>query len=186
MSDSINPRYGIVDIEIQWSNMTIGQRIKYKRELVGVTQQYMCDKTGLSKGFYSDVENDKRGISAINLKKIADALVITVDCLLKGLNETNDQNIIEVTDQVIIDPIINQHFKEIPPLDDETLNRIKNIFTYHPPKDGQTEIYNEIREYARRFAILISSRCIDSREKSIAMTKLEEVVMWANASIARN
>lgn len=32
----------------------------------------------------------------------------------------------------------------------------------------------------------IAGRCPDSREKSLAMTKLEECSMWANASIARN
>jgi len=28
--------------------------------------------------------------------------------------------------------------------------------------------------------------CPDSREKSVAITKLEESIMWANAAIARN
>ena len=65
-------------------------------------------------------------------------------------------------------------------------NEIINRFTYHKPKNNQPEKYNEIREYALRFSDLINSRCPDSREKSLAITKLEEAVMWANASIARN
>ena len=59
-------------------------------------------------------------------------------------------------------------------------------FTYHAPKAGQPERYTEIREKAMEFAELIDRECPESREKSLAFTKLEESIMWANASIARN
>ena len=58
-------------------------------------------------------------------------------------------------------------------------------FTYHPPKEGQPEIYEDIRSRARNYAMYISQICPESRELSLAITKLEEVVFWANASIAR-
>lgn len=64
--------------------------------------------------------------------------------------------------------------------------KIESAFTYHAPKTGQPEMYTEIREKAKKIAYLIDSTCPDSREKSLAITKLEECVMWANASIARN
>lgn len=63
---------------------------------------------------------------------------------------------------------------------------IENNFTYHPPKAGQPERCARIRGEAKKLATLLMAECPDSREKSIAFTKLEEVVMWANASIARN
>lgn len=63
---------------------------------------------------------------------------------------------------------------------------LNNRFTYHKPKPGQPDIYMEIRENARGLALILNDRCPDSREKSLAITKLEECVMWANASIARN
>jgi hypothetical protein len=63
--------------------------------------------------------------------------------------------------------------------------QIENNFTYHAPKEGQPAKYNEIRREARSLAYLIDGLCPHSREKSLAMTKLEEAVMWANASIAR-
>jgi hypothetical protein len=59
-------------------------------------------------------------------------------------------------------------------------------FTYHPPHDDQVNRYQDIREHARAFAVLLDRHCPDSREKSLALTALEEAVMWANASIARN
>ena len=63
---------------------------------------------------------------------------------------------------------------------------IENNFTYHAPKPDQISRYTEIRQNAKLTAELIDHLCPDSREKSLAMTKLEEAVMWANASIARN
>jgi hypothetical protein len=59
-------------------------------------------------------------------------------------------------------------------------------FTYHPPHDDQVNRYQDIREHARAFATLLDRHCPDSREKSLALTALDETVMWANASIARN
>ncbi|MDO8159166.1 hypothetical protein FKQ51_17735 [Bacillus toyonensis] len=63
--------------------------------------------------------------------------------------------------------------------------QIKKNFTYHPPKEGQTERFVDIRNQALLFATVIDCLCPNSREKSIALTKLEEAVFWANASIAR-
>ena len=64
--------------------------------------------------------------------------------------------------------------------------QIENNFTYHSPKEGQPEIYQKLRDKAKEFAYLIDECVPDSREKSLAMTKLEEAVMWANAGIARH
>jgi len=69
-------------------------------------------------------------------------------------------------------------------VDDANL-QIEKAFTYHPPKPGQPEKYTKLRETAKTFALLIDVNCPNSRGKSLAMTKLEECVMWANASIAR-
>lgn len=63
---------------------------------------------------------------------------------------------------------------------------IENNFKYHAPKEGQADRYVLIRDRAKVFALLLDGECPESREKSLAMTKLEEAVMWANASIARN
>lgn len=65
-------------------------------------------------------------------------------------------------------------------------DRIESAFTYHAPKEGQPQKYEAIRGKAKELAYLIDELCPDGREKSLAMTKLEECSMWANASIARN
>lgn len=58
-------------------------------------------------------------------------------------------------------------------------------FRHHAPKEGQADKYQTIRASALVLAEQINQLCPDSREKSTAITKLEEVVFWANASIAR-
>jgi hypothetical protein len=63
---------------------------------------------------------------------------------------------------------------------------LEKRFTYHAPKGDQPDRYNKIRDSCFDLACLIQDLCPESREKSLAITKLEEVVMWANASIARN
>lgn len=65
-----------------------------------------------------------------------------------------------------------------------TSSDIENIFTHHPPKDGQVEKYQALREHAKSLATLINNACPESREKSLAITKIQEAVMMANASIA--
>ena len=62
---------------------------------------------------------------------------------------------------------------------------LETRFTYHPPKDGQPKKYKLIRDAAHSLSFVLWSECPESREQSLAITKLEEVVFWANASIAR-
>lgn len=64
--------------------------------------------------------------------------------------------------------------------------RFDNAFVYHAVKDGQQERYVKIRETAKGLAELIANNVPFSREYSIAITHLEDAVMWANAAIARN
>src|ERR1051325_5430684 len=67
---------------------TIGERIKEVRESLRMTQDDLADKARLSKGFISDVENNKRGISSDNLLRIATALGATLDYLARGITTT--------------------------------------------------------------------------------------------------
>lgn len=68
---------------------------------------------------------------------------------------------------------------------EEDAKRLWNDFTYHAPKETQPQRYEELRAKAREFAELILISCPDSRERSLAITKVEEAVFWANSSIAR-
>ena len=72
------------------------------------------------------------------------------------------------------------------PIDDTTRKRIESNFTYHPPKADQPVRYERIRARAKEMNELLCNLTPPSREQSVALTKLEEVVFWANAAIARN
>ncbi|HSS39847.1 MAG TPA: hypothetical protein VLT58_13865 [Polyangia bacterium] len=65
-------------------------------------------------------------------------------------------------------------------------NDIANRFTYHPPFGDQPARYERIRAAGLDLAGILSELCPTSRELSLALTNLDQVVMWANASIARN
>lgn len=63
---------------------------------------------------------------------------------------------------------------------------LENRFIYHAPKPEQVKQYENIREFANQYAIYLNDVVPESREKSLSITHLEEVVFWANAAIARN
>lgn len=62
---------------------------------------------------------------------------------------------------------------------------LDNRFTYHAPFGDQAQRYRKIRAFAKSFANFILAMTPESREQALAITKLEEVMMWANAAIAR-
>lgn len=66
------------------------------------------------------------------------------------------------------------------------MSELESRFTSHAPKNDQTKRYQVIRSKALEVATFLDENCPESRELSLALTKLEECVFWANASIARN
>lgn len=64
---------------------------------------------------------------------------------------------------------------------------IANRFDYHPAtSDGVRKSHEATRLACHDLATFINGICPDGREKSTAVTKVEEVMFWANAAIARN
>lgn len=63
---------------------------------------------------------------------------------------------------------------------------LENRYVYHAPKGDQQERYILLRGTAKLLAKTIMECTPKSRDQSIALTKLEECVMRANAAIAVN
>ncbi len=63
---------------------------------------------------------------------------------------------------------------------------LANRFTYHAPQGDQVERYQQIRNRAHELALFLNYKVEDCRELSLAITHLEQAVMWANAAIARH
>src|SRR5580704_7104581 len=87
---------------------TVGDRIREIREEMRMNQDQLAERAGLSKGFLSDVENNKRNISSENLLKIANVLGASVDYLLRG-EVTEAAN----PEPVIIPPELSQAAEEL-------------------------------------------------------------------------
>jgi hypothetical protein len=58
-------------------------------------------------------------------------------------------------------------------------------FAYHAADTAAKEDHAAVREACLRAALQIDALAPEGREKSLAITKLEEAMMWGNAAIAR-
>lgn len=64
---------------------------------------------------------------------------------------------------------------------------IENRFNHHPPKsEVATDLHYIVRTALKNVACDWNDLLPESREKAVAITKLEEAMFWANAAIARN
>jgi hypothetical protein len=60
-------------------------------------------------------------------------------------------------------------------------------FAYHPPVTPETvKAHERARALLGEVAQELGGLLPDGRERSLAITHLEDALMWANASIARN
>ena len=64
-------------------------------------------------------------------------------------------------------------------------DRINWDFDYHAPTNERINKHENVRAACRTLAHSINIDCPDSREKSLAITNLEQAMMWAHAAIAR-
>ena len=62
---------------------------------------------------------------------------------------------------------------------------LDNRFRFHPANSETGMKHAEVRDACRSFAGFLNERLPEGREKSLAITHLEEVMLWSNAAIAR-
>lgn len=63
---------------------------------------------------------------------------------------------------------------------------LDNRFNYHAPNGDKIKLHEIVRAECRNLSHSLNILVPEGREKSLAITHLEEVMMWANAAIARN
>ena len=88
---------------------TPGDRIRAARDGRGYTQDDLATKARMSKGFLSDVENNKRNVSAEYALRIADALGVSLDYLMRG-EQGKEEN---AREPVKIPPELSQAAQEL-------------------------------------------------------------------------
>lgn len=63
---------------------------------------------------------------------------------------------------------------------------IENRFAFHPATtDEKRDAHTSIRQACKRLADDLNAQLPEGREKAVALTKLEEVMFWGNAGLAR-
>lgn len=68
-----------------------------------------------------------------------------------------------------------------------TPESLANQFKHHSPQSPTTtSIYEAVRTGALHYADLINELVPDCNEKDEAINRLNEVMFWANAGVARN
>ena len=98
-----------------------GDRIRAIRGQRNWTQEELAEAAGISKSFLSDIENGKRNISSESALKIADALGISLDYLIRG--ETGERE--RQRQPVSIPPELSQLAEELELSYSETLTLLE-------------------------------------------------------------
>ncbi|MFF9284854.1 Acb2/Tad1 domain-containing protein [Streptomyces griseosporeus] len=63
---------------------------------------------------------------------------------------------------------------------------IEHRFAFHAaPDQEKRDAHASVRQACRRLADHINETCPDGREKSLALTAIEEAMFWGNAALAR-
>lgn len=63
---------------------------------------------------------------------------------------------------------------------------IRNRFAFHPaPDDEKRNAHTAVRTQCLNAALYLNEMLPDGREKSLAITHLEEAMFWGNAALAR-
>ncbi len=70
-------------IELESLN-SIGTRIRYKREKLGLSRESFAELVGLSTFYIGQIERDERNMSIDSLIKICDTLNVSIDFILRG------------------------------------------------------------------------------------------------------
>lgn len=62
-----------------------GTRVRALREVQGLSQEELAQKAGLHRTYVGGVERGERNISLVNIEKVAVALDVPLDSLMKGI-----------------------------------------------------------------------------------------------------
>ena len=71
-------------------NEDIGVRVRRRREVLGCTREQIAERANISVQFLFDIEKGKKSMTAMTIVNLAEALSVSIDFLLLGM-EKNDE-----------------------------------------------------------------------------------------------
>ena len=71
-------------------NKQIGQRIREKREYIGLSREKFSEMIGISPQFLAEIEGGKKGMSSSTLYKMCVGLSTSADYIVLGREKEND------------------------------------------------------------------------------------------------
>lgn len=86
-------------------------------------------------------------------------------------------------DEIALHPLIGNQYERSAA---GALDHVDRTFSYQPPMPHQVPRYEYLRSLARNLGETIVRLTPSSHEQLIALDRLSETIMWANAAIARN
>lgn len=150
----------------------IGVGIDRSNKIIKIFDKYTVEHTE------AYLEIAKQLTKLLTPEELNEFKIIMEDCKFKNIEEWSNKNQEDIA--ALLGMTKEELYDEIKDTDPD----IEKRFTYHSPK-GKEQRFQTLRNEAKHLANTIKKQCPDSRERSLALTKLEEVIMWANASIAR-
>lgn len=85
-------------MNIAYDRLAVGDRLRLKRTLLGMTQDEMAEKINRATKYYADIERGNCGMSIETLLALSDTLDMSLDYILFG--SSNPDNEISHTDEV--------------------------------------------------------------------------------------
>lgn len=88
---------------MKYNKIEVGQRIRYRRILIGWTQEELAEKIGRAYKYCQDIERGTCGMSVETMLSIASSLNVSLDYLIYGITESEkESDALQGEQQVVI------------------------------------------------------------------------------------
>lgn len=77
-------------MKLKYNRLKTGDRIRQKRNLLGLTQEEMSAKVGLSPKYFADIERGSCGMSVETLISISETLDMSLDYIIFGITHSEN------------------------------------------------------------------------------------------------
>lgn len=72
-------------------NEEIGMRVRQRRKKLGCTREQIAERANISVQFLFDIEKGKKSMTAMTIVNLAEALSVSIDYLLLGVEKTSER-----------------------------------------------------------------------------------------------